>query len=31
MPDELPFAMKGSFGLVWDGESANTCTGIFGE
>lgn len=31
MPDELPFAMKGSFGLVWDGESANTCSGILGE
>lgn len=31
MPDDLPFAMEGSFGLVWDGESADTCSGIYGE
>ena len=31
MPDDLPFAMQGSFGLVWDGESADTCSGIYGE
>ena len=24
MPDELPFAMKGSFGLVWDGAVSYT-------
>jgi len=30
-PDELPYAMAGSFGLVWDGESAETCTGVYGE
>lgn len=30
-PDELPFALKGSFGLVWDGDSADTCSGIYGE
>lgn len=30
-PDELPFVLRGSFGLVWDGESIDTCTGIFGE
>ncbi len=30
-PDEVPYAMEGSFGLVWDGDSAETCTGIFGE
>ena len=30
-PDELPYAMEGSFGLVWDGTSAKTCEGVFGE
>lgn len=30
-PDEIPFVMDGSFGLVWDGESVETCTGVFGE
>lgn len=30
-PDELPFVMKGAFGLVWDGESADTCSGAFGQ
>ena len=30
-PDDLPFQMEGSFGLVWDGESSNTCAGIYGE
>lgn len=30
-PDDLPFQLKGSFGLVWDGESCDTCTGIYGE
>lgn len=30
-PDELPFQLKGSFGLVWDGESCDTCTGVYGE
>ena len=30
-PDDLPHVMRGSFGLVWDGESAETCSGIFGE
>ena len=29
MPDALPFAMEGSFGLVWDGESADTCSGVY--
>lgn len=29
--DELPYAMNGSFGLVWDGENIDTCTGIYGE
>ena len=30
-PDELPVVLKGSFGLVWDGPSAKTCTGVYGE
>ncbi|HEL1586827.1 TPA: galactofuranosyltransferase [Streptococcus suis] len=30
-PDELPNVLSGSFGLVWDGEKSETCTGIFGE
>ena len=30
-PDELPGLLKGSFGLVWDGPSAKTCEGVFGE
>ncbi|MCI6733425.1 MAG: hypothetical protein MR487_14110 [Lachnospiraceae bacterium] len=30
-PDELPYVLEGSFGLVWDGESAKTCTGVYGE
>lgn len=31
LPDDLPFSMEGSFGLVWDGESSDTCTGIYGD
>ncbi|MCE2060998.1 galactofuranosyltransferase [Streptococcus thermophilus] len=31
LPDELPAALEGSFGLVWDGDSAETCSGVFGE
>ena len=31
MPDELVGALVGDFGLVWDGESIDTCTGIFGN
>ena len=30
-PDELPYALSGSFGLVWDGISSQTCTGVYGE
>ncbi len=30
-PDELPFALQGSFGLVWDGDSADTCSGVYGQ
>lgn len=29
--DELPYALEGSFGLVWDGCSSSTCEGIYGE
>ena len=31
LPDELPAALEGDFGLVWDGDSAETCSGVFGE
>ena len=31
LPDELPSALEGGFGLVWDGDSAETCSGVFGE
>ena len=30
-PDELPAHLIGDFGLVWDGPSAETCTGNTGE
>lgn len=29
--DELVYALNGSFGLVWDGESSKTCSGMYGE
>lgn len=31
VPDDLPGLLKGSFGLVWDGPSAESCEGVFGE
>lgn len=31
MPDELPPALRGSFGLVWDGDRADTCSGTYGN
>ncbi|WP_173553134.1 galactofuranosyltransferase [Sharpea azabuensis] len=31
LPDELPSALDGSFGLVWDGTSVDTCTGTYGQ
>ena len=31
LPDELPAALSGGFGLVWDGDSSETCSGVFGE
>lgn len=30
-PDTLPDVMKGSFGLVWDGNSTDSCAGNTGE
>ena len=30
-PNEVPFKVPGAFGLVWDGDSAETCNGPFGE
>lgn len=30
-PDELPGILEGDFGLVWDGNSAETCAGNTGE
>ncbi len=30
-PDELPYLLEGSFGLVWDGDSEKTCSGIYGD
>lgn len=29
--DKLPYLLNEGFGLVWDGESINTCNGIFGN
>lgn len=30
-PHELPFNLEGGFGLVWDGNSEDTCEGITGQ
>lgn len=30
-PDELGKHLEGGFGLVWDGDSIESCTGIYGE
>ncbi len=30
-PDDLPGVMEGKFGLVWDGDSTQTCAGAFGK
>ena len=30
-PEELPFLLEGSFGLVWDGNTSTTCSGVYGE
>ncbi|MCI7401868.1 MAG: hypothetical protein MSH40_04230 [Christensenella sp.] len=29
--DEIPFVLDGKYALVWDGDSADTCTGLMGE
>lgn len=31
MPEELPKNLSGSFGLVWDGDSIETCSGMYGD
>ena len=30
-PDDLPYHLKGSFGLVWDGPTSKTCSGANGS
>lgn len=30
-PNEVPYKLKGSFGLIWDGEKIDTCSGSYGE
>lgn len=30
-PEKIPFILEGDFGLVWDGNSILTCSGITGE
>lgn len=30
-PNEVPFKIQGSFGLIWDGDSINTCSGAYGH
>ena len=30
-PDELPSKLQGRFGLIWDGDSTETCTGFYGK
>ena len=30
-PEELPNHLQGGFGLVWDGDSSDTCSGMYGE
>ena len=31
LPEELIYNLQGSFGLVWDGDSSATCTGVYGD
>lgn len=31
LPNEVPYKLNGSFGLVWDGISKDTCSGSYGE
>jgi hypothetical protein len=30
-PEELPAKFTGGFGLIWDGESISTCSGLYGK
>lgn len=30
-PDVIPEKLQGSFGLIWDGDSIKTCSGMYGE
>ena len=30
-PDDLPYELNGSFGLVWDGSDTSTCGGVYGR
>lgn len=30
-PEEIPFKLEGSFGLVWDGDTIHGCTGLTGN
>lgn len=31
LPNEVPYKLEGSFGLIWDGEKLDTCSGSFGQ
>ncbi|HAT4204383.1 hypothetical protein OEG88_02245 [Clostridium perfringens] len=31
LPEELPGVLEGDFGLIWDGEDLETCSGVYGE
>lgn len=31
LPDDLPYKLEGSFGLVWDGDDSKTCVGVYGD
>ena len=31
LPDELPYKLTGAFGLVWDGDGIDGCSGIYGH
>lgn len=30
-PEELPNYLKGSYGLIWDGDTIETCSGVYGN
>lgn len=31
LPEELPSKLEGKFGLIWDGDSIDTCNGFYGQ